>query len=146
MMKFCFITPDDVEYPHELMLRWEVLLKPLGLPPGNELIDEEKGSLHLVAVEKKKLVGCVLFFPEGESSGKLHEMALSEEHQGRGFGRKLISTLEQALIKKGFTEIYLFAPQDKVGFYERMGYKSESELKKEKGVLLQRMNKRLQPA
>ena len=69
-MKFCFITPVDPAYQHELMLRWEVLFKPLGLPPGGEVEADEKKSLHLIALEKKKLVGCVVFSPESETAGR----------------------------------------------------------------------------
>lgn len=143
MIKFRFITPADPEYPHELMLRWEVLLKPLGLPPGKEQASEETESLHLIALEKKKMIGCVLFCPEGDGRGRLHQLALSEEYHGQGFGRKMISTLEQALITKGFKEVYLLAPAENVGFYAQMGYESEGEPKKEKGAFWQPMKKNL---
>jgi hypothetical protein len=73
MMKFRFITPKDPEYPQELMLRWEVLAKPLGLPPGMEEVLEEAKSLHLIAVDRKKLVGCVLFRPEGDTQGRFRD-------------------------------------------------------------------------
>jgi N-acetylglutamate synthase-like GNAT family acetyltransferase len=143
-MKFCFITPVDPAYQHELMLRWEMLFKPLGLPPGGEIEAEEKKSIHLIALEKKKLVGCVVFSPESATAGKVHQMAFSEEYQDRGFGRKLIATLEQSLIKQGIKEVYLLAPPDKVGFYERVGYTCEGAPQKERGIFYQRMNKRLQ--
>ena len=32
-MKFRFITTEDPEHTKEQMLRWEVLLKPQGIPP-----------------------------------------------------------------------------------------------------------------
>jgi N-acetylglutamate synthase-like GNAT family acetyltransferase len=143
MLKFRFITPADPEYPQELMLRWEVLAKPLGIPPGKEQPAEESESLHLIALEKKKMVGCVLFCPEGALRGRVHQMALSEEYQGRGFGRKMLSKLEQTLAARGFKEIYLLAPTEKVGFYNRMGFESDGEPKKDKDVFWQCMTKKL---
>lgn len=142
-MRFRFITPKDPEYPQELMLRWEVLAKPQGIPPGKELAPEEEKSWHLIAIDHKKLVGCVLFCPESATGGRLFQMALSEEYQGRGFGRKLIATLEKALFEKGIQEVHLFAPPERIGFYNSMGYESHGETVKERGVLLQRMKKSL---
>ena len=142
-MKFRFITPADPEYPKELMLRWEVLAKPLGLPPGMEEEVEEAKSLHLIALDRKKLVGCVLFRPEGEGQGRVLEMALSEEYQGRGFGRKLMMTLEHALQEKGVNQVNLLAPMERVGFYERMGYESAGEKVKKSGAFWQPMRKSL---
>lgn len=144
MIKFRFITPDDPEYPQELMLRWEVLLKPLGLPPGKEQPSEETESLHLIAFEKKKMIGCILFHPEGEIKGRVHQMALSEEYRGRGFGRKMLHTLEQALVSRGIKEVCLLAPADKIAFYSRVGFASEGDLKKDKGVFWQMMKKNLE--
>lgn len=142
-MKFRFITPKDPEYSQELMLRWEVLAKPLGLPPGMEEVLEEARSLHLIAVDRKKLVGCVLFRPEGDAQGRLLEMALSEEYQGRGFGRKLISMLEKTLQERGVKEVTLLAPPEGIGFYERMGYENAGESVKKNGIFLQPMRKSL---
>ena len=67
-MKYKFITVDGPEYPAERMLRWEVLDKPLGIPPGTEILPEELQSLHLIALDGKRLVGCVCFYPEGNET------------------------------------------------------------------------------
>lgn len=126
-MKFRFIRSHDPEYQQELMLRWEALRKPLGMPPGSERLPDDEQGLHLLAMEGKKVVGCVLFYPEGDRKGRLDQMAVSEEYRGRGFGRKLLLALEQALTKKGFKDLYLYSGVEAVGFYERMGYQKEGE-------------------
>jgi len=133
-MKFKFITPSHASYRDELMLRWEVLRKPLGMPPGSEVLPEEMECLHLIAIEDKKLVGCVLFHPESEHSGRVLQLALSEEYRGKGGGRKLVSNLEQALAKRGVSDLYLFAREDLIGFYERLGYHLEGESFERMGV------------
>ncbi|MBS3904154.1 MAG: GNAT family N-acetyltransferase [Simkania sp.] len=124
-MKFKFIKTHQPEYPKELMLRWEVLRKPLGMPPGSELFPEENESLHLVAIEGKQVVGCVLFHQENEERGKLFQMAISPEYHGIGFSRRLMLTLEQALVKKGIREVYLLAGDEAISFYSHMGYHVE---------------------
>lgn len=143
-MKFQFINTHDPKYPEELVLRWEVLSKPLGMPPGSDIvIEEEDKSLHLVAVEKKKVVGCVLFYPETENAGRLYQMAISGEYQGQGFGRRLLASLEQELSKRGIKEIHLNASQEAVGFYIQMGYRPQGEPFKTKGISQQLMMKHL---
>jgi ribosomal protein S18 acetylase RimI-like enzyme len=143
MMKFRFIRTEDPEYTKELMLRWEVLRKPLGMPPGSEIFPEEKESIHLVAMEGKKVVGCVLFHPETQEGGRLYHMAVSEEYHGRGFGRQLISTLEHALARKGFKDIHLYARCEAVSFYEQMGYTPIGEVVERTGIPHQLMQKTL---
>lgn len=142
MMKFRFIRTQDPEYPKEVMLRWEVLSKPLGMPPGSDIFPEEKESMHLIALEGKKVVGCVLFHPETKDEGRLYQMAVSEEYHGRGFARQLIVALEQALVKKGFKQIHLYARSDAVSFYEQMGYSQvEGTLEEKAGCMQQLMRK-----
>lgn len=143
-MKFKFIRTKDPEYSKELMLRWEVLHKPFGLPPGSEVMEGEGQSLHLIALDGKKVVGCVLFHPESPSAGRLCEMAVSDEYQGRGFGRQLIATLEQALIKRGVQELLLDARQELVEFYATLGYRTEGVPVERMGTSVQLMKKNLQ--
>ncbi len=127
-MKFKFIKTHQPEYSKELMLRWEVLRKPLGMPPGSELFPEEDDSLHLIALEGKQVVGCVLFHQENEGRGKLFQMAISPDYNGIGFSRRLMATLEQALIKRGIREVYLLAREETIRFYSHMGYQAEGDI------------------
>jgi N-acetylglutamate synthase-like GNAT family acetyltransferase len=142
-MKFKFIKLTDPYYRDELMLRWEVLRKPLGMPPGSELQPEEKDSFHLIALEKKQLVGCVLFHPESQTEGKIFQMALSEEYRGQGFGRKLISTLEQFLVKRGICHLHVFARQEIQGFFSSLGYFPEGDPIERFGSFHQKMSKHI---
>lgn len=141
--KFKFIKPQGPEYYAERMLRWEVLRKPIGMPPGSEALEGDLSSLHLVALEGKKVIGCVCFSPESQTDGQIYQMAISEEYRGKGFGRQLISTLEHALLERGFKNVYLYAGSDIEYFYSRMGYLSEGDAVKQMGVLQKVMRKAL---
>lgn len=141
MIKFRFIAPSGPDYEAERMLRWEVLRKPLGMPPGSEGLPEDDVSLHLVAHIGKRIVGCVCFFPESETNGRIFQMAVSEEYQGKGFGRQLLLTLERSLIKKGVKNVYLHVRSESEGFYQRQGYSSEGDLIKQFGEFYRLMKK-----
>lgn len=142
-MKFKFIQQKDPEYSKERMLRWEVLSKPFGIPPESEANLEEEKSLHFVAAEGRAVVGCVLFYPESPQSGRLHQMAISEDYRGKGFGRRLLTTLEHELAKRGIADIYLYSKEDTVNFYAQMGYHSEGSLVDIRGMPQQLMKKHL---
>ncbi len=145
-MKFKVITPNAPEYPAERMLRWEVLSKPLGMPPPEEdVFPEEMQSLHLIALDGKRIVGCVCFHPESESNGRIFEMAVSEEYRGRGFGRQLLHTLEKTLVQKGILHVYLFARPESEEFYALMGYQPDGDVILNMG-LKQRIMKKILPA
>lgn len=127
-MKFKFISPKDPYYRDERMLRWEVLRKPLGMPPGSEMHPEDPDSFHLIALEKKKLIGCVIFHPESNDSGRVFHLALSEDYRGKGFGRQMMATLESHLVEKGIQNLYILAREDVLGFYKRIGFACEGPL------------------
>jgi N-acetylglutamate synthase-like GNAT family acetyltransferase len=122
MVQFKFIQTKDPEYPRERALRWEMLHKPLGLPPGAELCAEDVKGLHLVALEKKEVIGCILFHPESNKSGKIIQLALAELHDHQGFVRKLLHYLERHLIDSGYKEIECLVGPDNIDFFERLGF------------------------
>lgn len=126
-MKFKFIKTRNPEYFQECMLRWEVQHKPLGVPPDPSLFPEEENSLHLVALEGKEVVGCVIFHPKQAGGGEIEPMTISSTYRGTGFGRKLVHALETALIKRGIREVVLFAREEAVNFYHHLGYHSGNE-------------------
>src|SRR5207237_1374796 len=122
-----FIKTHQPEYLKELMLRWEVLQKPLGMPPGSERFPEEEKILHLIALEGKQVVGCVLFHEEEEGKGNLFQFAVCPDYRGVGFSRRLLNFLEQTLRERGIRQISLLAREDVVCFYSHMGYHSEGD-------------------
>ncbi len=142
-MKFKLITPEAPEYQAERMLRWEVLAKPFGIPPEAEMLPEEKQSLHLIALDGKRIVGCVCFHPEGNANGRIFEMAVSEEYQGQGFGRQLLHALEKMLMQQGVHDVYLYCRPETEGFYCLMGYQPEGDLVETMGSKQRMMKKNL---
>jgi predicted GNAT family N-acyltransferase len=121
-MKLAFITPEDARYADELELRFRVLREPIGHPRTAVTFPFEKESLHLVAVDDGRVIGCVLFHPESEHSGRLFQMAVASGLQKGGVGTKLVRRMEEEVRGRGFGEVTLHARQTAVPFYERLGY------------------------
>lgn len=142
-MKFKFITVSDPYYRDELMLRWEVIEKPKGLPPGLESQKEEKESIHLIALEKKQLVGCVVCHPQSEKEGEISHLAFSDEYKGKPFSRQMLSAMEDFLIEKGFCHVYVVASKEFQSFYAHLGFVPEGETFEHFGEKFQKMGKTL---
>jgi ribosomal protein S18 acetylase RimI-like enzyme len=147
-MKFKFIKTRNPEYVQECMLRWEVLHKPLGVPPDDPSLfpKEENNSVHLVAVEGKEVVGCLIFHPTTEIEGEIEPMSVSETYKGMRFGRKFVHALERALIKMGIQEVVLFAREEAISFYHHLGFHVGGEKIVKFGVAHVAMKKSLAPA
>lgn len=130
-----FIHPGHPLYAGELELRFRVLREPLGYRREDVAFPFEADSLHLVAVDAGgEVVGCVLFHPEGEGQGRLFQMAVRPDLQGRGLGARLVRHLEEALRLRGVTRVHLHARAHVAPFYARLGYAAEGEPYTEVGI------------
>ena len=141
-MELKFIDTEHPLYEKERRLRSKVLREELGFPPGAEVFPFEDKSLHLVAVQDGDVIGCAAFHPE-ERTGRLYQMAVYEEHRGKGIGGKLVAELERHLRDRGFEEIYLHARHYAVPFYEKLGYEIFGEPFVEIGIDHRKMKKSL---
>jgi predicted GNAT family N-acyltransferase len=128
------ITPDHPLYAQELELRYQVLRKPLGHTRADVPFPFERESLHLVLLENARVIGCVLFHAEDARGGRLFQMAVAPERQGRGLGRTLVCQLEAELLQRGLRDVHLHARAPVAAFYERLGYAIYGEPFVEVGV------------
>jgi len=142
-MRFKFIGLSDPYYREELMLRWETLEKAKGLPPGLETPAEERESFHLIALEKKDLVGCIVCHPQSETEGKIFSIALSDEYKGKPFSRKMLTTMEEFLMNKGISHVYILAVEEMRDFYFHLGFVPEEDPFVDFGISYQKMGKTL---
>ncbi len=141
-MEFKFIDTKSNEYLAERRLRTKVLREPLGFKPGAEIFPFEHESLHLVALDGEGVVGCVLFHPEGKT-GRMFQMAVYEEYQRKGVGKKLVAIMEAHIAHEGIEDIYIHARDVAAPFYEKLGYSAEGEPFIEIGIKHFLMRKKL---
>ncbi len=103
----------------------------------------EEGAA-LDTTNESRLLGCVLFKVNdtNPSTGRLFQMAVAPDQQGKGLGRVLVSALEDHLRSGGSVkEITLHAREVAVGFYLKLGYSIFGEEFEEVGVKHRHMRK-----
>jgi len=132
------ITMDDPLYPGACALRDRVLLKPIGYSIERfraEYPGFEERFEHFVATDPEApvpVIGVVCLYPQPEADppeGKLMQMAVDEARQGAGVGRRLVDVLmRRATGDLGLRRVYCHARIDACKFYERLGWRYESEV------------------
>ncbi|MCB9844368.1 MAG: GNAT family N-acetyltransferase [Phycisphaeraceae bacterium] len=149
MIEIRRIEATDPLYRQECALRERVLLSNVGLDmasfqeafPGIESRFE-----HFVAVfdhpQGERVIGCALLlsnYPE-PGVGKLMQMAVDEQRQGEGIGRRLVIALEErAFGELGLQELFCHAREGVYEFYGRLGWAIDSEEFSEVGIPHRRM-------
>ncbi|MBR8827323.1 MAG: GNAT family N-acetyltransferase [Gomphosphaeria aponina SAG 52.96 = DSM 107014] len=124
-IKLIFI--DSAAYHAALLLREQVLRKPLGLELNESDLANEINEYHLAAFDQEKLVGCVSLRPINSSIIKLRQMAVEPTYQRKGIGRQLLDYAEKITLSQGFREIELHARYEAKGFYEKLGYQAHGK-------------------
>ena len=119
------IEPNSsAEFEQYYNLRYEVLRKPWGQPPGSERDEEEETSIHRMIIDKKTgnalAVGRLQFNSTHEA--QIRYMAVANEFQGKGLGSQIISALEDVAQGKGIQRIILSARGNALQFYKNNGY------------------------
>lgn len=122
------IEYDSALYKQALDFRFKLLRKPLGLQWSTRDLEGEGLQIHIAAICNDKVVGTLVLKPISQTKIKLRQMAVDEDLQGSGVGRKLIQFAENLAKTKSFEEMEINAARKPVvGFYEKLGYKTVGE-------------------
>ncbi|HEY8191535.1 MAG TPA: GNAT family N-acetyltransferase [Alphaproteobacteria bacterium] len=109
-------------------LRDEVLRRPIGLTLSAADIEGENHQIHIAAIDDSGDVrGTVILKPLSESLVKLRQMSVSPACQGQGCGKQLVRFAERVALERGYKLIELAARISALGFYEKLGYRTEGE-------------------
>jgi predicted GNAT family N-acyltransferase len=105
------------------LVRFEVLRKPWGQPPGSEKDQQESECIHLMAVNQaNEILGvCRLQFNSADEA-QLRFMGVKENTQGQGVGRMLIDHAEKIAVRTNAKKLILQAREIAVPFYKKCGY------------------------
>jgi ribosomal protein S18 acetylase RimI-like enzyme len=115
------------EYQQMLKLRDAILRKPLGLTFSAEELENEKNNLLIAAYEDKQMLGCCMLVEENPETVRLRQMAVTNDLQGKGIGKALMTFAENLARDRGYKKITMHARKNAIGFYEKMGYRRAGE-------------------
>ncbi|MBK8620686.1 MAG: GNAT family N-acetyltransferase [Saprospiraceae bacterium] len=131
----CQIDFATSEAAEALIIRNEILRKPLQLSYNPEDIEHEWDSVHLgVFLSDHTMIGTLILKPLTQDVIKMRQVAISSEWQGRGIGKLLVSYSEDFAAKLGFSSIELHARMSAVPFYTSLEYQIKGDVFSEVGI------------
>lgn len=106
-------------------LRYNVLREPWGHPKGTEKDDYEALSEHFMAMDEKtgEIMGVIKLYEKETGVGRLSHLAVATEHQHKGVGRFLVSTVEQRARERGFKTLGAMVRVTATAYFEKHGYR-----------------------
>ncbi|CDA18376.1 MAG: GNAT family N-acetyltransferase [Alphaproteobacteria bacterium] len=145
MIKFIDVEFGSGRYQELLDLRYRILLQPLGLKFLDSFREQEAGFLHIGCIDSvsDKLIGGLIMVPVDNEEIRIMQVAVDDTRQGEGIGKKLIEYAEKTAKEIGYSRMVMHAMLSVVGFYEKLGFRQDSDLFEEKGINFIRMVKNL---
>jgi predicted GNAT family N-acyltransferase len=116
----------------------------LGLEYNLEDLEVENDSFHLACYsDNDELTGCLVLKPTDSNQLKMRQVAVKENQQGKGIGRKLVRFSEELAKEKGFLKMVLHARDVAKDFYLALDYKIIGEQFEEVGIPHFKMEKEI---
>ena len=97
-----------------------------------EKIKQNSDQIIQVAIDDKKIVGCITllieqkFIHDGGLVGHIEDVVVRKDYEGKGIGIKLVTSLLERAKEKNCYKTILDCNDDVKQFYERIGFKRES--------------------
>jgi predicted GNAT family N-acyltransferase len=117
------ILHGSPEYQQMIMLRYEILRKPLGLEFSDEDLAKEKDDILIGVFEDDRMQACCVLTKVDANTVRLRQMAVNKNLQGKGIGATLMDFAENLARDFGYKKLIMHARKVALGFYEKQGYK-----------------------
>jgi predicted GNAT family N-acyltransferase len=121
-MHIAEIKYNSPEYRQMLVLRDEVLRKPLGISLDLSKLGSDESDFLIGCFEEDIIIGCVILTPINDKELKLRQMAVKKDLQGSGIGSEIVNWSEDFARYKGFKKMVMNARKYAIPFYEKLGY------------------------
>lgn len=143
-MIFTVVDFGSPQFDETLSLRNDILRKPLGIEFHIEDIQEEYNQHHLACYgENYELLGCLVMKDISATKIKMRQVAVSEKHQNKGIGKRLVAFSEEWSLDNGYKSIELNARKVAVPFYLKLDYNTKGKEFKEVDIPHFKMTKKL---
>ncbi len=131
-------------YDQSIRLRDQLLRKPLGLAFSEEDLAQEWNQYHIAGFDAQQHIQSILVFKVvDDQTLKMRQVAVSEQLQGQGIGKKMVRFSEAWAKHRQYQHIELNARKGAVAFYESMDYKKQGKAFIEVGIEHYKMVKSL---
>ncbi|MCF7919068.1 MAG: GNAT family N-acetyltransferase [Candidatus Cloacimonetes bacterium] len=127
-IQFQVIEFRSAEYRQAVYLRYKILRQPLGLHFTKEQLEEENGYIHITGEFEGKIIAYLYLIPIPENRYCMRQVAVQEDFQGLGIGRKLVEFSELIIKERHAAEMFMHARLTAIPFYEKLGYVKSGEL------------------
>ena len=117
--------------------------KTANIPLISELPLEEQDNWHVIVLEDDRVVGTLMLREKDNQTIQIQQVAIDQSMQGQGLGLRLMTFAEQLAKELGFKKTYLTGRESAWHFYEQLGYLTNHEVIKGKGVRLKEFEKKL---
>ena len=117
-------TPTtEKEWEDYYDLRYRILRKPLGKPIGSEKNEGDKSGKHFALYSHNQLKAIARLDQAGREISQVRFVAVEENTQGQGFGKKIMRAVEFDSKKSGNQKMILQARENALEFYLKLDYK-----------------------
>lgn len=140
--EFTIVPYASVDYKKSMILREEILRRPLGLSFHPEEIEAEKDYIHIAAYLGEKMCAALVLVPEGDEL-KMQRVAVKSAFQNKGLGSALLRFCEKYAQKHFYKSIYCHAREAAIEFYSKNRYFLEGNPFDEDGMAVHKMRKNL---
>lgn len=95
-----------------------------------EFDDNDKHCLHVLMFDDKKAIGNArIIYSNEHNSYAVGRVAILKEYRSKNLGRKLMNYVEQEIVKRfGHISVGVSAQKRAIPFYEKVGYKTASDI------------------
>lgn len=116
-------TPlNQNEYADYYLLRWQVLRAPWKQAKGSEKDELEDNATHRMAILDDKIIAVGRLHFIDKTTAQIRYMAVAKDFMKKGFGTKILASLEDAARDNNYETIFLHAREVSVSFYKKRGY------------------------
>lgn len=137
---FKIIEHGSNEWEKAVILREEILRKPLGSFFNKEELDEEKNHIQIIALLKNEIVGTAVLVPERKHL-KMQRVVVSAERRNANIGSEMMLFCESYALNAGYKSIYCHARDTAVNFYLKNEYAKDGDYFDEDGIPHLKMKK-----
>ena len=130
---FRMIAHGSAEWKAAVLLREDILRKPLGSYFTEEELEAEKDHVQVAGFSKGEVLATAVLVPEGDQL-KMQRVAVQESLQGSGIGSGMMAFCEQYALKAGVSRIYCHARDSAVAFYLKNKYEEQGAYFLEDGI------------